>query len=141
MSKPVVVYTAGVFDMFHIGHLNMLRTAKGLGDKLIVGVSTDEVVEEYKPGQLVIPYEHRTEIVSAIKYVDVCVPQRSRDKFEAWRRLKYDVLAVGDDWFGRENFAEYERKLNEVGVKVVYIPYTAGISSSALRNRTSKKGD
>lgn len=135
MLDPVVVYTAGVYDMFHVGHLNLLKMAKGLGDKLIVAVSTDDLVERHKPGQLVIPYEQRAEIVSAIKYVDVCVPQKDRDKFEAWKRLKYNVLAVGDDWFGREDFEVYEKKLTAVGVKVVYLPYTEHISSSILRRR------
>lgn len=134
MAAPVVVYTAGVFDMFHVGHLNLLRAARGLGDRLIVAVSTDEVVESYKPGQLVMPYAHRFEIVSAIRYVDVCVPQKSRDKMEAWRKLKFDVLAIGDDWFGRSDYAAYEAELASVGVRVVYIPYTDGVSSTALKS-------
>jgi glycerol-3-phosphate cytidylyltransferase len=133
MAGNVVVYTAGVFDMFHVGHLNLLRSAKSLGDKLIVAVSTDEVVESYKPGQLVMPYFDRFAIVSAIKYVDVCIPQKSRDKMEAWQKLKFDILAIGDDWFGRKDYAEYEAQLASVGVKVVYIPYTEGVSSTALK--------
>jgi glycerol-3-phosphate cytidylyltransferase len=133
MATPIVVYTAGVFDMFHVGHLNLLRAAKGLGDKLIAAVSTDEVVESYKPGQLVMPYAHRFEIVSSIKYVDVCVPQKNRDKMDAWRKLKFDILAIGDDWFGRSDYVEYEAELQSVGVRVVYVPYTDSISSTHLK--------
>jgi glycerol-3-phosphate cytidylyltransferase len=133
MRKKVVVYTCGAFDLFHVGHLNILRAAKALGDKLIVGVSTDEVVEDYKPGQLVVPYEQRLQIVSAIKYVDTCVPQTDRDKFKAWQRLKYDILAVGDDWYGTDDFIGYERELAKVGAKVCYLPHTKGVSSSDFR--------
>lgn len=133
MAAPLVVYTAGVFDMFHIGHLNLLRSARGMGDRLIVAVSTDEVVESYKPGQLVMPYSHRFEIVSAIRYVDVCIPQKNRDKMDAWRKLKFDILAIGDDWFGRSDYVAYEAELAAVGVKVVYIPYTDRVSSTCLK--------
>jgi glycerol-3-phosphate cytidylyltransferase len=140
MTGPVVVYTAGAFDIFHIGHLNLLRSAKGLGDKLIVAVSTDEVVESYKPGHLVMTYSHRFEIVSAIKYVDVCIPQKNRDKMDAWRKLKFDILAIGDDWFGRSDYALYEAELNSVGVKVVYIPYTENVSSTHIKAVTGNGG-
>lgn len=134
------VYTCGTFDMFHVGHLNMLKAAKGLGEKLVVGVSTDEVVESYKPGSLVVPYEQRFQIVSSIKYVDVCVAQTDRDKYKAWERLQYDVLVVGDDWFGKPDFNEYQEKLSRRGVKVVYLPYTPGVSSSMIRNVLEKRG-
>jgi glycerol-3-phosphate cytidylyltransferase len=127
------VYTAGVFDMLHMGHINLLEMAAGLGERLIVGVSTDEVVESYKPGHLVVPYEDRVRLVSAVKWVDAVVPQRERNKLEAWRRLKYDVLAVGDDWFGDATFALWERQLAEVGVTTVYLPYTPGVSSTMIR--------
>lgn len=135
MSRGTLVYTAGVFDAFHVGHLNLLKTAKGLGDRLIAAVSTDEVVEAYKPNRLLIPFEHRAAIVGAVSYVDVCVPQHNRDKFEAWRQYKYDILAVGDDWMGTPEFVDYERRLGEVGATVVYIPYTPNISSSILRKK------
>jgi glycerol-3-phosphate cytidylyltransferase len=131
--KKMIVYTCGVFDMFHIGHLNMLRNAKGLGDILIVAVSTDELVESYKPGSLIIPYEHRSAIISSINYVDVCIPQTSRDKYVAWQKLKYDVLVVGDDWYGKSDYEEYDSRLSSIGVKTVYLPYSQGISSTKLR--------
>lgn len=135
MSSAITVYTAGVYDMFHVGHLNLLLAARGLGDRLIVGVSTDEVVESYKPGKLVIPYEYRHRIVSALRCVDVCIPQTDRDKLQTWQKLKFDVLAIGDDWFGRDDYQQYEQALKDVGVKVVYIPYTAAVSSTQLRTK------
>lgn len=135
MSNEVVVYTAGVYDMFHVGHLNLLRMAKGLGTRLIVGVSTDEVVNSYKPSKLIMSYDDRVAVVSAIRYVDLCVPQRTRDKMDSWRKLKFDVLAIGDDWFGKDDYVEYERQLASVGVKVVYLPYTGSVSSTKLRER------
>jgi glycerol-3-phosphate cytidylyltransferase len=135
MSNEVVVYTAGVYDMFHVGHLNLLRMAKGLGTRLIVGVSTDEIVASYKASKLIMSYEDRASIVSAIRYVDLCVPQRTRDKMDTWRKLKFDVLAIGDDWFGKDDYLEYERQLASVGVKVVYLPYTSSISSTKLREQ------
>ena len=133
MTAKTVVYTCGCFDMFHVGHLNVLQGARALGDRLIVGVSTDELVERHKPGSLVVPFEHRMAIIKAIKYVDMAVPQTDRDKFLAWQKLKFDILVVGDDWFGKKSFNEYEKKLINKGVKVVYLPYTQGISSTELR--------
>lgn len=138
--KPTIVYTCGTFDMFHVGHLNMIKAASGLGDKLIVAVSTDEVVEEYKPGSLVVPFEQRFAIISAIKHVDLCIAQNNRDKFKAWERLRYDILVVGDDWYGSDEFLDYEIKLAEVGAKVVYLPYTPKVSSSQIRNLLEKRG-
>lgn len=131
----VIVYTAGAFDMFHIGHLNLLRMAKGLGDKLVVAVSTDEVVAKYKSGRPFMSFEDRFQIVSAIRHVDVCIPQNDRDKFRAWENIGYDILAVGDDWKGSRNFQLYEAKLRAVGVRTVYLPYTHSISSTKLRQR------
>jgi glycerol-3-phosphate cytidylyltransferase len=140
MSKPVIVYTSGVYDMFHVGHLNILKAAKGLGDKLIVAVSTDEVVESYKPGSLVVPFKQRVQIISALSCVDVCIAQTDRDKFKAWERLNYDILVHGDDWFGKEEYIVYEKKLRSVGAKVVYLPYTPDVSSSHIRSLLEKRG-
>ena len=131
----VVVYTTGTFDLIHQGHINILRIAKNLGDVLIVGVSTDEVVEEYKPNRLVHSFETRKLIIESLKFVDICIPQRNRDKFDAWKKLKFNVLVVGDVWYQKEDFKEYEEKLTEVGVKVVYIPYYEGVSSTLLRQK------
>ncbi|WEG11508.1 adenylyltransferase/cytidyltransferase family protein [Pullulanibacillus sp. KACC 23026] len=134
--KPFKVgYTTGVFDMFHVGHLNILQRAKNLCDFLIVGVSTDELVMTYKNKLPVIPYLERREIIESIKYVDQVVAQENRDKFSAWEAYKFDAMFVGDDWRGNELFNEVEVKLNGVGTTVVYLPYTQGVSSSLLREK------
>ena len=137
MKKYAVGYTTGVFDLFHIGHLNILKKAKEQCEKLIVGVSTDELVWDYKQKMPVIPYEERVEIVGAIKYVDEVVPQVNRDKFFAWEGLRFDVMFVGDDWKGSAIFTEVEYKFKQVGVDVVYFPYTIGTSSTILRKKVS----
>lgn len=118
--------------MFHIGHLNILKKAKENCDYLIVGVSTDEVVESYKNKTPIIPFEERIEILKAIKYVDEVVPQTSLDKFEAWKQLKFNRLFHGSDWKGSAMYNELEQKFNEVGVEVVFFPYTDGTSSTLL---------
>ncbi len=130
-------YATGVFDLFHIGHLNLLRRAKEHCDRLIVGVSTDALVS-YKNKRAVIPFEERKAIVEAIRYVDEVVAQENMDKMEAWRRLHFDVMFVGDDWKGTEKWNEYERQFGEVGVKIIYFPYTKG-TSSTLINETLLK--
>lgn len=138
MKKYKIGYTTGVFDMFHIGHLNILRRAKEQCDRLIVGVSTDEVVQEYKHHLPVIPFENRKAIVEACRYVDEVVPQVSMDKFAAWIELKFDVMFHGSEWKGTDLYNEYEHKFGEVGVKIVYLPHTDGISSTMLRERNGK---
>ena len=135
----IIGYTAGVYDLFHIGHLNVLRAAKVLCDRLIVAVSTDELVVEMKGKTPIIPFIDRVAIVRAIRHADVVIPQRDRDKFLAWKRLKYNILFVGDDWFETKDWIEYERKLQEVGVQVVYLPYTRGTSSTELSEAVSKR--
>lgn len=135
MKKYKIGYTTGVFDMFHIGHLNILRRAKEQCDYLIVGVSTDGVVESYKHKTPVITFEERAEIVAAIKYVDQVVPQTSMDKFEAWNQLHFDALFHGDDWKGSSMYNDIEKKLNDVGVDIVFLPHTDGISSTLLREK------
>lgn len=124
-------YTTGVYDLFHIGHLNLLKNAKGLCDKLIVGVTVDELVA-YKHKRAIIPFEDRLEIVRSIKYVDAAIPQESIDKFAAWEKLKFDILFVGDDWYQSDSWKTMEEKFRSVGVKVVYFPYTKGVSSTVI---------
>ena len=136
-DKVVIGYTSGVYDLFHIGHLNLLKNAKGLCDKLIVGVSVDELVK-YKHKTPVIPFEERIEIVRNCKYVDAAIPQEELDKFKMWEKLHFDVLFVGDDWFNSPSWQEMEEKFKKVGVRVVYFPYTKGTSSTIL-NETLKK--
>lgn len=129
----IVGYTTGVFDLFHIGHVNLLRNAKSMCDKLIVGVTSDELVS-YKNKKAVIPFEERLEIVRSIKHVDAAVPQETMNKFEAWEKLKFDVMFVGDDWFQSEKWEQLDSMFKEVGVRIVYFPYTKGTSSTLLND-------
>jgi len=137
-KKEIVGYTTGVFDLFHVGHLNILRNAKAICDKLIVGVSTDEL-SKYKGKTPIIPFGERIEIVGNIQFVDLAIPQNDRDKFKAWEKLKYDVLFVGDDWYGSSKWKEFEEKFKEHGVKIVYFPYTKGTSSTLINKILQKK--
>lgn len=137
-KKKVIGYTAGVFDMFHIGHLNILRQAKERCDYLIVAVSTDELCESYKKKKPIVCYDERKEIVESIKYVDEVVPQVDRNKFGAWERVGFDVMFVGDDWKGSPLFSELEERFKEVGVRIEYFPYTRGTSSTILREKLDK---
>lgn len=130
-------YTTGVFDLFHIGHLNLLRKAKSQCDYLIVGVSTDELVS-YKGKRSVIPFEERKEIVSAIKYVDEVVTQLEMDKLGAWKKYHFNVMFVGDDWKGTEKWNKIEKELKEVGAEVIYFPYTKGTSSTLINETLIK---
>lgn len=131
VKDKIVGYTSGVYDLFHIGHLNMIRNSSNLCDKLIVGVTTDELVA-YKNKKAVIPHSERMEIIRNIKGVSAVIPQEDMDKFKMWERLKFDVMFVGDDWFQTPKWKEIEQKLKNVGVKVVYFPYTKGTSSTLL---------
>ena len=135
MEKYKIGYTTGVFDLFHIGHLNILKNAKEKCDYLIVGVSTDDVVESYKGKKPIIPFEERIEIVKAIRYVDEAVPQSSMDKMEAWERLHFDALFHGSDWKGSGMYLDIEQKLNSVGVDLVFLPHTEGTSSTLLTEK------
>lgn len=139
-AKKILVYTTGTFDLFHVGHLNMLKAAKALGDVLIVGVSTDELVQEYKNRRPIIPFEERIRIVSELRCVDICVPQYTRDKFEAWKRLGFDVWVVGDDWYGKPDTEQWKNRLEEVGVRVVFLPYTRSVSSTKIREKLQVAG-
>jgi glycerol-3-phosphate cytidylyltransferase len=132
MAKYKVGYTTGVFDVFHVGHLNILERAKEQCDYLIVGVSTDELVQSYKHKTPVIPFEDRMRIVAAIRVVDRVVPQVNMDKREAWESLHYDVMFHGDDWKNTDMYNEEIRKLGEVGVDVVFLKHTPGVSTSEL---------
>lgn len=134
-KKYKVGYTAGVYDMFHIGHLNILKRAKESCNYLIVGVSTDELVQNYKNKNTIIPFDERAAIVEAIKYVDKVVPQVSMDKMQAWENYKFDAMFVGDDWKGTEKWNKIEEEFKKVGVDIVYFPYTQGTSSTILREK------
>lgn len=129
----VIGYTTGVYDLFHVGHLNLLKNAKGMCDKLVVGVTVDELVA-YKGKKAMIPFEDRIEIIRSIKYVDAAVPQYDMDKLTACKKLGAQILFVGDDWYGTEKWQEYEKEFKAAGIRIVYFPYTAGTSSTQIRN-------
>ena len=128
----IIGYTAGVYDLFHIGHLNLLKNAKGMCDKLIVGVTVDELVS-YKNKKAFIPYEERIEMVRACRYVDAVVPQENMDKLSICKKLGASYLFVGDDWYGTEEWNNYEKEFKENNIEIIYFPYTKGISSTRIR--------
>ena len=134
----IIGYTTGVFDMFHVGHLNILRRAKEQCDYLIVGVSTDKVVESYKHHLPIIPYEQRAAIVEAIRYVDEVVPQTSMNKTEFLRQRHFDIMFHGDEWKGTDLYNQYEKEFEQYGAKIVYLSHTDGISSTMLRETVRK---
>lgn len=129
----IIGYATGVFDMFHVGHLNLIRNAKENCDYLIVGVSTDKMVLEQKKVKLVVPYEDRAEIISSLKCVDRVVPQENYNKVEAWNIYKFDRIFVGDDWKGSERWNNLENEFSRLGVDIFYLPYTREVSSTKLR--------
>lgn len=131
----IIGYTTGVFDLFHVGHLNILKRAKEKCDYLIVGVSTDECVESYKHKKPIIPFEDRAAIVEAIKYVDEVVPQITMDKLAFLKQRHFDVMFHGSDWKGTELYNKYEKEFAKFGAKIEYLPHTEGVSSSMLRDK------
>ena len=128
IGNKTVVYTSGTFDMLHINHLKMIEYARALGDILIVGVNTDELVASYKSTPI-IPFEERIALMKAIKGPDIVIPQRSLDHTDKVHKLNFDIFVVGDDWVGKYDY------LKELGVQVVYFPYGEGISSSNLKKK------
>lgn len=128
----IIGYTTGVYDMFHTGHLNLLRRARAECDRLIVGVTVDEVVVARKNKAPIVPFEERVMIVEAIRYVDEVVAQEDMDKYRMWERLQFHRIFVGDDWKGTPEWDAYERQFSAVGVDIVYFPYTEGTSSTKL---------
>lgn len=139
MKQYKIGYTTGVYDMFHIGHLNILRRAKEMCDYLIVGVSTDECVQSYKHKTPIIPFEERAAIVAAVRYVDEVVPQTSMDKLEFLKKRHFDVMFHGDEWQGTELYNNYEKEFALYGAKIEYLSHTDGISSSLLREKLKEK--
>jgi glycerol-3-phosphate cytidylyltransferase len=131
-NQMIIGYTTGVYDLFHIGHLNLLKNAKGMCDKLIVGVTVDELVA-YKGKQAMIPFEDRIEIVRSCKYVDAAVPQYDMDKLSACKKLGATILFVGDDWYGTERWRHYEDEFSKEGIRIIYFPYTRKVSSTQMR--------
>lgn len=133
-------YAPGAYDLFHVGHLNLLRQAKEHCDFLIAGVVADEVLIAHKGVQPVVPLAERLEIVRNVRYVDAAHAAYTHDKMEIWRELRFNVLFKGDDWQGTEKGNRLERSFREIGIEVMYFPYGRITSSSALR-RTLKNID
>ncbi len=138
-KKYKIGYTTGVYDMFHIGHLNIIRKAKELCDFLIVGVTTDSLCYERKQKYPIICEEDRIAIVEAIKYVDKVVPQDHMDKLKAVIEHQVDAVFVGSDWKGTPAWDNYEKEFAKVGCSVVYLDHTDGISSTILRERLNNQ--
>ena len=128
----IIGYTTGVFDMFHIGHLNLLKRAKSKCDYLIVGVSTDELVLTEKNKKPIISFHERFQIISSIKYADLVVKQKNKNKMAAWERHKFHKMFVGSDWKGTETWNKFEEEFNQINVEIIYLEYTTGVSSTKL---------
>lgn len=133
--KKVIGFTAGAFDMFHVGHLNLLKNAKARCDYLIVGVNTDELITTYKNKHAIVPLEERMQIVRAVKYVDEVISVDTLDKEAIWKRKLFDIVFIGDDWKGSERWKETERVMSLHNVEVIYLPYTIGTTSTVLREK------
>jgi glycerol-3-phosphate cytidylyltransferase len=138
MKKYKIGYTTGVFDLFHIGHLNILKKAKEQCEYLIVGVTTDEEVMRLKNKVPVISFEERIAIVESIKYVNLAVPEYNADKIRAWEEYKFDVIFKGSDWKGSQKWDNYEKFFRSKEVEVVYFQYTQSTSSTRLRDVLDK---
>ncbi|MBR5039072.1 MAG: adenylyltransferase/cytidyltransferase family protein [Prevotella sp.] len=138
MKKYRIGYTQGVYDMFHIGHLNLINKAKELCDHLLVGVNSDELVRTYKHKETVIKEHDRSEIVRNIKAVDECVLVDTLDKVELYKKYEFDVVFIGDDWYGHPRWMQTKDELAKYGVDVVFLPHTDGISSTILREQIKK---
>lgn len=133
--RKIVGYTQGTYDMFHIGHLNLIKNAKRHCDYLIVGVNADDLVEQYKDKRPIVPLNERVEIVRAIKYVDEVVVTTTLDKKEMWDKLRFDEIYIGDDWKGNERWEQTGKDMERLGVKLVFLPYTKDTSSTMLREK------
>jgi len=134
-KKKVVVYTGGVWDMFHVGHLNLIKKSKSKGDVLIVGVNTDEFVQQYKNKTPVIPYKDRVKIVKSCKHVDKVVKQTVLNDIRALKRYKVDIVTIGDDW--KDKYDEGLEWMKKHG-RVIYLPYTKGVSSTFIKEKIQK---
>lgn len=139
-KKYKIGYTSGVFDIFHVGHLNILKKSKELCDYLIVGVTTDELCYRRKNKYPVYPLNERIEILEAIKYIDLVIVQDNMEKLNVIKKYNCDVVLVGSDWKGTESWNKYEQEFKEFNCDVVYIDYTKGVSSSLLRKKIIDEG-
>lgn len=133
--EKVIGYTQGTFDMFHIGHLNLIKNAKRHCDYLVVGVNSDDLVESYKNKRPIIPLDERVEIMRAIKYVDEVIVTNTLDKKEIWEKVRFNEIYIGDDWKGNERWEKTGKEMEQLGVKLVFLPYTKDTSSTMLREK------
>ena len=140
-NRIIIGFTDGVYDMFHVGHLNMIEACKQRCDYLIVGVHSDEIVEGYKHRKTIIGEEDRRRIIGALKAVDKAVINRTRDKMELYKLYGFNKIFIGDDWKGTERWNKFEKVLAEVGVTVEYMPYTHGISTTQIRKQLGERSD
>ena len=133
--EKVIGYTQGTFDMFHIGHLNLIKNAKRHCDYLIVGVNDDDLVESYKNKRPIVPLNERVEIVRAIKYVDEVILTKTLNKKEVWEKVRFNEIYIGDDWKGNARWEETGKEMESLGAKLVFLPYTKDTSSTLLREK------
>ena len=131
----IIGYTQGTFDMFHIGHLNLIRNARAQCDYLIVGVNSDELVKAYKDKAAIVPFSERMDIIGALRFVDEVIPCESLDKIEKQKKYHFDKLFIGDDWKGNARWKTTEAQMRELGAEVVYLPHTEGTNSTLLREK------
>ena len=137
----IIGYTSGVYDMFHIGHLNLINNAKELCDYLIVGVNSDNLVQSYKHKEPVINELERAEIVRNIRAVDKCIVVDTLDKLELHDKLQFEAIFIGNDWYGNPRWMQTKDDLSKIDVDVVFLPHTDGISSSILKPQSEKRID
>ena len=133
--EKVIGYTQGTFDMFHIGHMNLIKNAKRHCDYLVVGVNSDDLVESYKNKRPIIPLDERVEIMRAIKYVDEVIVTNTLDKKEIWEKVRFNEIYIGDDWKGNERWEKTGKEMEQLGAKLVFLPYTKDTSSTMLREK------
>lgn len=133
--EKIIGYTQGTFDMFHIGHLNLLKNAKARCDYLVVGVNSDELVKSYKGKDVIVPLDERMAIVKSIRYVDEVIQTDVLEKKDAWMRVRFQKLFIGDDWKGNERWERTETEMQSLGAVVEYLPYTKETCSTMLREK------
>jgi len=138
--KKIIGYTTGVFDLFHVGHLNIIEQASRMCDELVVGVSSDDLVKDYKGHKPIVPADERVRIVNSLSCVNRVIIQHSLDKMEAWHELKFNITFHGDDWKDTDLFHKIVSDFEKVGVKSVFFQYTEGTSSTILKNYLSDLG-
>lgn len=139
-KKYKIGYTDGVYDLFHVGHLNMIEAAKSKCEHLIVGVHGDDVVEDYKHHRPIINENDRKRILESIRGVDQVVINRFRDKIRLWEMYHFDVVFIGDDWKGTDRWNKFEKELKKINVDVIYVPYTRGISTTEIKEMILERG-